>query len=155
DERGPARGDLRDEGVAAALDAVPPSRLLLDHAGRGREVRRAGLPGHVGVSGRVEGDGVDHGAPRAAEVRGVEKLRTVGAQLRDEPAETDDTATTRQLDRVDEREVAGRRAPRDVRVAGGVDRDARGRIVSLAAQERRIDQRASVDAEPGDASVAR
>src|SRR6266436_1236461 len=139
DERGPAGRDLRDEGVGAPLDAVPLSRVLLDDAGRGREVHGLRLARHVHVPLAVERDAVDHGAPRAAEVRRIEKLRAVGAQLRDESAEADDTATARQLDRVDEREVTRRRGPRDVGVPGCIDRDAGGRVVSLTAEERRIE----------------
>src|SRR5205814_7049935 len=143
DERGPAGRDLRDEGVGAPLDAVPLSRVLLDDTGRGREVHGLRLARHVHVAVGVERDAVDHGASRATEVRRIEKLRAVGAQLRNESAEADDTATARQLDRVDEWEVAGRRGSRAVRVSGRVDRDAGGRVVALAAEERRVEELAT------------
>jgi hypothetical protein len=155
DEAGPARRDLRDERVGAPGDAVPPAGVLLDHAGRGREVRRVRLARHVGVAGPVDGNGVDHRTPRATEVRRVAQPRAVGVELRDEPGKADDAAAPRQLDRIDEREVARRRRARDVRVAGRVDRDARGHVVALAAEEGRVDERAPIDGQLGDEAVAR
>ena len=77
-ERGAARVQLRHEGVGAAVGG------RVEGARRRREVRRARVPGHVGVAGGVERDAVAVVAAASAQVGGVAEGGAARVELRHE-----------------------------------------------------------------------
>ena len=129
-------GQRRTGGVQLGdEDVVRTPQRATRSAGGGREVGRQGLAGDVRVAGRVDGDAagaVDVGAP---EVGRVGQCRPGRVQLEHEAVGVVDDApraVRRDVQAAVERaaggrEVRGLRRSRDVRVAGGVDREPRCR----------------------------
>ena len=154
-ERGPAGSILVDEGVGAELvDADDVAPLLLHDAGRRREVHGVRLARHVDVALPVEGDGVDRVVDRPAEVGRVDQVRAVGAQLRHEAGHAEGVAVRHGCNGLTVGKSPEPVVPATYDVARRVDRDVGRRVVPVAAEERRVHERAAVGAQLRDESVA-
>ena len=94
------------------------------------------------MPGRVYRDtegGIETVAAAAAEVGRIDERRARRVELHDEGVAA--AAGERGLDGVDRGEVRRGGAPRDVGVAGGIHRDAGGRVEGVAADVGRVDER--------------
>ena len=149
-ERGAVCREPGDEAVATAV------QLLLERAGRNREIGAARLAGDHRFARRVHGDAERLVLRRAAEIRAVDERVAARRQLGDESLERLAAAAAESIEGAGGRRKIGRhRRARHVSVPCGIDGDAHRAIDAAPAEVRRIHQLRAVGRQLHDEGILR